>query len=293
MRIGISKKAVTFLMAAVILTSFAVAGCSKNNNVPEKEESLPAWENPLKNPRPDSDYKPTVEDPTEKLKDAQAQNSDSIGWLQIPGTDIDEVVVQSTDNEFYYRRDALKNYSFSGSLWMDYENKLGDGTANALPQNTIIYGHNLGNPQGVKDDPQGVKFAQLFKFDDLEFAKAHPYFYFTTDSGTHIYEIFTVFYSEDQLSPVPYHHPSFTASDYEKLIADVRNRSQFDYNVEFSPDDKIMSLSTCTYKYGTYSQNPHQRFVIMGRLMNEDDNFYETADIQVNPDPKEPNFSKK
>ena len=56
--------------------------------------------------------------------------------------------------------------------------------------------------------------------------------------------------------------------------------------------DKIISLSTCSYKYGTYSQNPHQRFVVMGKLVTEGEDFYETADVHQNPDPKEPDFSK-
>ena len=55
-------------------------------------------------------------------------------------------------------------------------------------------------------------------------------------------------------------------------------------------NDKIITLSTCTYKYGTYTQNPHQRFVIMGRLVGEDEDLYETADLQINPDPKAPDF---
>lgn len=281
-------------LASALLLTLSLAACTgkKNEEPDEGSQDVAGWVNPIRDPRPGSDYQPQVPSVGEALEQAHAQNSDVVAWLQVPGTELSEAVVQTTDNKFYYRRDVTKNYSFSGSLWMDYESTVGDGSTSALSQNVIIYGHNLGNPQGVKDDPNGVKFAQLFKFDDLEFAKNHPYIYLTTGEETHIYEIFTVFYSEDVLSPVPYHYASFTPQKYEKLIADVRERSQFDYNVNVGPQDKIISLSTCSYKYGTYSQNPHQRFVVMGKLVTEGEDFYETADVHQNPDPKEPDFSK-
>lgn len=240
--------------------------------------------------RPDGGYIPNIPDVSSQLKAAKSENSDVVGWLQIPDTTVNEAVVQSTDNDYYYRRNLQKSWSYSGSLWMDHESTIGSGKPSELSKNSIIYGHNLGKPQGVKDDPDGVKFGQLFKFDDIDFAKNHPYFYFTTESSTLVYEVFTVFYSEDRLSPVPYHYADYSDADYEKLLADVRDRSQFDYNVNVTTKDKIMTLSTCTYKYGTYSQNPNQRFVVMGRLVRENESFYEKADVKTNPDPKAPQF---
>lgn len=275
-----------------LMLAMQLAGCSRRGeSSSEPGEQVSSWENPPITSRPDSDFTPDKPEVSERLQQAVAQNADTVGWLTVPGTEIDEAVVQTTDNEYYYRRDALGNSSFAGCFWMDYECELGDGDADSFSRNTIIYGHNLGNPQGVRDDKNGEKFAQLFKFDDLEFAREHPYFYFTTPEGTYTYEIFTVFYSEDKLSPVPYHYASFTDKNYEALLNDVRARSQFDYNVDVGKNDKILTLSTCTYKYGTYSQNPHQRFVVMGRLAENDDNFYEQADLQVNPDPKAPSFN--
>lgn len=287
------KKTAAVLLCCLLLLPTAACGIGKQGNAgSEPEEQVSSWENPPVTSRPDSSFQPDMPEAAQQLQEAVSKNSDTVGWLIVPGTEINEAVVQTTDNEYYYRRDALKNSSFAGCLWMDYESSIGDGEAENFSRNTIIYGHNLGRPQGVRDDPSGEKFAQLFKFDDLEFARAHPYFYFITSQGTHIYEIFTVFYSEDKLSPVPYHYASYSDKDYDALLNDVRARSQFDYNVAVDTDDKIITLSTCSYKYGTYSRNPHQRFVIMGRLASGDENFYETADLQINPDPKAPDFSK-
>lgn len=123
-------------------------------------------------------YVPTIPDVSKELEQAVKDNSDVVGWLQVPDTKINEPVVQTTDNEYYLRRDYKKNYSYAGCYYLDYESVLFD-EGKDLPQNAIIYGHNLGNPLGTKDDPEADKFAQLLKFDDVEFAKKTPYTYFT------------------------------------------------------------------------------------------------------------------
>jgi SrtB family sortase len=210
-------------------------------------------------------------------------------WLQLPNTKINEAVVQTTNNDFYLRRDVRKNYSYEGCYYLDYESVMFDGGKD-LAQNSIIYGHNLGSPLGVKDDPDGAKFAQLLKLDDIEVAKKTPYIFLTTESGNHIFEIFTVMYCEAIISPVPYHYAEYSQARFSQLIADVKERSQYHYDVDVQPDDKILTLSTCTYKYGTYSQNPDQRFVVMGRLVKEGEDYYESARLTVNENPKAPSF---
>ena len=52
----------------------------------------------------------TTASPDSRLKQAQAQNDDTVAWLTIPGTNIDTSVQQSDDNEFYLRRNAAGDY---------------------------------------------------------------------------------------------------------------------------------------------------------------------------------------
>ena len=59
-------------------------------------------------------YVPTIPDVSKELEQAVKDNSDVIGWLQVPDTKINEPVVQTTDNEYYLRRDYKKNYSYAG-----------------------------------------------------------------------------------------------------------------------------------------------------------------------------------
>lgn len=269
-------------LALALALALAFMGCTNKKEPDSGDESTGS--------RPKSDYTLPKIDRTKQLLSAKEKNEDVVGWFYLPGTALDEPVVQTEDNEFYYRRNAKGDYAFSGSIWMDYE-ALYDQDPADTSQNVILYGHNLGSPQGVRDDKNGEKFAQLFRFTDERFAKNTPYFYFLTDEGEDVYEIFAVFYAEAITDPVPYHHVDYSRQRFSALIEDAKARSEYQYKVSVSPTDRIMTLSTCTYKYGTYSQNPDQRFVVMGRRMSPNEDVYPNADLTVNPQPKEPNFS--
>lgn len=103
--------------------------------------------------RPVGELPPALPNVSAELADAVRQNSDVVGWLTLPNTTINEAVVQTTNNDYYLRRDVKKNYAYEGCYYMDYESVMFDNGAD-LAQNTIIYGHNLGSPMGVKDDPR-------------------------------------------------------------------------------------------------------------------------------------------
>lgn len=237
---------------------------------------------------PSGKYQVSAPERKEQLAELEKKNSDAVAWLTVPNTEIDEGVVQAGDNEYYLRRDMYGKYSYEGCYYLDYEClPAEDGL---FSRNSVIYGHNLGSPMGVKDDPNGAKFAQLLKFADPEIAARTPYIFLTTNNGAHIFEIFAVFYCEANMDPVPYHYADYSDENFTQLMHDVQQRSEYLYQTKPGTGDHILTLSTCTYKYGTYSQNPNQRFVIMARLMREGDIYQESAKLEKNPNPKQPNF---
>ena len=59
-------------------------------------------------------------------------NSDTIGWLQIPGTNIDYPVMQGAALTTYIDLDINRNYSYNGSLWVDTD-------INDASTNTVIF----------------------------------------------------------------------------------------------------------------------------------------------------------
>ncbi|MCI8649177.1 MAG: class B sortase [Anaerotruncus sp.] len=237
----------------------------------------------------DGTYTPPMPDVSDALAAAQKVNNEVVAWLVLPNTEVNEAVVQTTNNDFYLRKDIEKKYAYEGCYYMDYESLMFDEGKN-LARNTIIYGHNLGNPMGVKDDPTGVKFAQLFRLEEEQLAKQTPYVYLVTPAATHIFEIFAVSYCEAETSPIPYHYAEYSDKDFLTLVADMKARSLYTYDVSVSADDQILTLSTCSYKFGTYTQNPDQRFIVMGKLVKEGATFHETAALRINENPKQPSF---
>lgn len=68
--------------------------------------------------------------------DLKAQNSSTVGWIQVNGTNINYPFVQTEDNEYYLTRSFDKSYNQAGWIFLDYRNNI-----NTLDKNTIIYGH--------------------------------------------------------------------------------------------------------------------------------------------------------
>ena len=66
-------------------------------------------------------------------------NTDTRGWIKIDKLELAYPIVQSTDNDYYLKKDIYKKNSISGSIFMDYRNSGFDD------QNTVIYGHNMKN----------------------------------------------------------------------------------------------------------------------------------------------------
>ncbi len=86
-------------------------------------------------------------------------NSDVVGWLTLDDTNIDYPVVQGENNSYYLNRDALGNYSLSGSIFMDSEN-----SPNFFDPYTLLYGHHM---------DYDVMFGGLDYFEDQDYFDSH------------------------------------------------------------------------------------------------------------------------
>ena len=209
-------------------------------------------------------------------------NPDTIGWLYIPDTEVNDAVVQragAEDNNYYLRRDNDGHYSWYGCFFADYESTF--GSREELSRNNIIYAHNL----GYNDNPDRPDFSQLFHYLDQDFAESHPYIFMSTAEEDMIWEVFAVFYTE---ATSWYIMVDISDSTQNQIIRSARERSQWIYNVNVDETDKLLTLSTCSYKYGG-ALNP-QRFVVMARLVEKDKPLPASILVTANPEPREPEF---
>ena len=227
---------------------------------------------------------PYVDDSVfDEIAEYNAVNSDVKAWLTVDGTNINYPVVQFTDNSTYMSLGYDGNYSYNGVILADYEDRLGN--ASQLSHNTVIYGHNWTNYSADPKigDPSDEMFAQLTAFQHLDFALENLFIHFTTQEQSMTFKIFAAFYTEDTF---PYYYPNLNTDEMMEMVASARERSEHDYDVLVDENDKLISLSTCTRRFGSTDR---QRFVVMGRLLRQEEKAT-PYEVTANPDPVRPNL---
>lgn len=165
------------------------------------------------------------------FKNLIKENSDTLGWIKVDGTNINYPFVQASDNEYYLTHSFDKSYSDAGWLFLDYRNNI-----NELGRNNIIYGH------GRYDTTM---------FGTLKNIMRSNWYY---DNDNHIVKLSTL--SENTLWQVFSVYRIKTTSDYiitefssdeefEKFIDLIKNRSSYNFYTSVNTNDKILTLSTC------------------------------------------------
>jgi len=204
-----------------------------------------------------------------------AINQDLVGWLRIGNTNLDVQVVQADDNDYYLRRDFYKKTSRYGCPYLDFKND-----PRYLDDNTVIYGHHM---------TDGLMFSNLDKYKTLEGYKDSPIIEYNTLYDTYYFKVFAAFITNAEAEQDEGYIFNFTVTDFttdEKFngfIKEVEKRSIFNSGIKIQPDDKIITLATCSYEF-------HEaRLVVMGKLIREgEETTVDTSGATLNTSPKYP-----
>ncbi len=282
---ALTKLLTACLICSLILTLAACGGTQPSSDIPSDSGSIiePSDDTSSGDGESTSAELPDVP-PTKELLDkivaAYAKNPDTVGWLYIPNTNINDVVVQNppddTRNEYYLRKDWMRNYDFNGCYMADYECRFESAD---ISRNTVIYGHNM------DDKTDGVMFGQLTKWRDIDFAKNNPYIYFSTPERDMVWKIFSVMNTSTKFD---YVQTDPDNTKFMNMLNHARKASIYNYEVDVTASDKVLTLSTCTYVYG--SNNKSQRFVIMARLLRPGEEISPQVTLEKNPSPLQPTF---
>ena len=155
---------------------------------------------------------------------------DTRGWIYVTDTNISFPIVQGTDNDFYLDHSAEKYYTEIGSIFADYRNSKDIWS----DFNTVIYGHNVWF---------GGMFHDIEKFLTEGFFTSHNVYIFTLD-GLYVYQPFTIFKADWGYK---YFHPYIElGDDWVSFAREMRDNSRFPQDVDFLPEDHILTVSTCT-----------------------------------------------
>ena len=159
------------------------------------------------------------------------QNTETVGWIQVNGTNINYPVVQHSDNEYYLNHDFYKRNTNIGWVFADYRNNF-----NELDNNTIIYAHNLVNR---------TMFGQLPYLLKKNWQSNSNNFYiklYTKDKKT-LWQIFSVYKIEPTIDYLQVRF--YSPENYQSFLNTLKNRSNYKFNIDVSTKDKIITLSTC------------------------------------------------
>ncbi len=180
-------------------------------------------------------------------------NSDFVGWITVNNTEINYPIVQTTNNDYYLTHTFYKQSNRRGAIFMDYRN-----SSDLSDRNTIIYGH---HPH------DGTMFQDLTKFRDYDFWQENKYIYINSLNHQYIYEVFAVMPITD-VNEFYYIYTDFASDEqFLSFIDECRQRSIYETDTVINADDKIVTLSTCSYETG---YNGKGRLVLLCKQVGSD-----------------------
>lgn len=196
---------------------------------PKPEVHLPVPEAP----QPDAPtiiYERLLEVDFEALK---AINSDTVAWIYSENEEINYPVVQGEDNDYYLNHliDGKKN--MNGSIFMDCRN-----SPDLEDRNTLIYGHNMGNHE---------MFYSLTKYKNKGYYEENPVLILSTPEKDYYLQVFSG-YTTKSVSEA-YRQDLDSDTIYENFLMRIRESSDFVSDVEVTAEDRIVTLSTCSYAF--------------------------------------------
>ena len=182
------------------------------------------------------------------FNDLKATNKDTVGWIQVNGTNINYPFVQTYDNDYYLTHQFDKKPNGGGWVFLDYRNN-----SNSFDKNTIIYAHGRQNK---------TMFGSLKNILSSGWTNNTNNYVIklSTESENTLWQVFSVY-------KIP------TTSDYLQIDFDdddefqnfanmLKDRSNFNFNTSVSGSDKILTLSTC--------YNDDEKVVLHAKLIKKE-----------------------
>lgn len=181
----------------------------------------------------------------------QQQNPDVYAWIQVPGTEVDYPILQSSNDNTYYLNHTIDGEEKKeGAIFTENYN-----TKTFEDPNTVIYGHDMKN---------GSMFQSIHKYMDRSFFDNNrDIVIYMPDQILH-YKIFAAYLTDNKHLLMNY---NFWSKDeyqqYLNSIFSMRDMKAFiDTSTEVTTEDKIITLSTC------YAGISTQRYLVQAVLVS-------------------------
>ena len=197
---------------------------------------------------------------TGKAKVLLQKNADTVGWITIPGTKVDNPIVQSDDDEFYLDMGYDHKPYRAGTVFLDFRDRFGDDEA-AQSDNQILYGHNMANNE---------MFGSLRRYrQDYSYWKTAPFIELESNYRSYTYVIFGLVITDGSANATwrYWNMEDFATEDeFNAFVEIVKQKNLTTIPVDVRPGDKLLTLSTC------YSDADDSRFLVIARRVRPDEN---------------------
>ena len=178
-----------------------------------------------------------------------AENDDIVGRISMDALNINYLVTQATDNDYYLHMGYDRKKSSSGAIFLDYRCNI---DLDSLKGHYILYGHNMKN---------GMMFHNLMQFKDELFFYNNRIIRFDTLYEDLNWEVFSAYVTDTAFYFID---TAFKDdADWLSFLHTIQEKSLFPTNAELSADDVVLTLCTCTYEFDD------ARFVIHARLVTK------------------------
>lgn len=159
-----------------------------------------------------------------------AKNSDTVGWIKVDGTKVNYPIVQAEDNDYYLNHAFNGSSNLAGWIFADYRVNFEE-----FGKNTIIYGHNMNNKTMFGSIPSMLDSSYLNNSDNY-------YIKISTPTSNSVWKVFSIYTIEPE---VYYLKTNFKSEPYENFLKTIKDRSVYDFGINVTTDDKVLTLSTC------------------------------------------------
>lgn len=170
--------------------------------------------------------------------------TDYVAWIYSPDTMINYPIAY-TDNNFYYLDHIpVEQQNANGTLFIDCK-----CASDFSDQNTLVYGHNMND---------GSMFASLRNYQNPDYYTQHPVIYLSTPDFNYRLDLIAGFVTEP--TSFAYQNNFDEIEQFMAYIEHIKELSTFQSDVKVTEEDKVVTLSTCTYEIND------GRYVVVGKL---------------------------
>lgn len=251
-----NRKKLTYVFILIFVCLLSVIYVTGSNRQEKKElqeeqEKLSIVKEKKDSKQKKDSYNNLTTTLTEEFHSLQQENPDMVGWITIPGTKIDDPVMQRVEDENYYLyRDFYGNKNQKGSLILsngcDVTSKI---------SNWIIHGHNMSS---------GEMFGELEKYRVPEFREEHALIFLQVEAKVRTYLVMgafesQVYYENDDVFKFYHCYEIRNKEEFDFFYQNIKELFLYDSEITAVYGDVFLLLSTCSY----HTENG--RFVVVAK----------------------------